>query len=138
MGRKVHTFHQLFQKLQICLLRGGQSFYKQSCSGRIVSDRRLRAPTSNPVLKNLKFGTPWASYGCFGDHLSAFEVKFLFCFFEGVETAAIAEQPDLNNLERRKQVQSVCLTLHTVSKIKNPVNFYPNGLFETLNIAKAP
>ena len=47
--------------------------------------------------------------------------------------AAVAERPDLNNLERRKQV---CVTL-TLSKIKNPENFHLYGLFEPLNMAKA-
>ena len=99
MGRKVQTFHQLFQKLQICLLRVGQSFYKQPCSGRKVSLGGLRPPTSNPTLKNLKFGTPWASYGCFGDHLSAFKVEFFFSFFKASTRPPLLSAPYLRNLE---------------------------------------
>ena len=93
-------FHQIFQKLQICFNRKGQLFYKQSCSGRKVSLGGLRGPTSNPVLKNLKFGTPWASYGCFGDHLSAFEVEKINRFLQGVDTAvAITEYPTCTTLK---------------------------------------
>ena len=55
-----------FQKLQISLLRKWKTVYKKSCRGQKVSLGGLRPPTSNPTLKNLKFGTPWASYGCFG------------------------------------------------------------------------
>ena len=70
-----------FQKLQISLLRKWKTVYKKSCRGQKVSLGGLRPPTSNPTLKNLKFGTPWASYGCFGDHLSAFEVEKINWFF---------------------------------------------------------
>ena len=78
-----------FQKLQITLLRGGKTFYKKSCSERTVSYRRLGLPKSNPALKKLKNGTPWAWLGCFGHQLSAFEVKKKIDFLQGVETAAI-------------------------------------------------
>ena len=66
----------------------------------MVSLGGLRGPTSNPVLKNQKFGTPWASYGCLGDHLSAFEVEKINWFLQGVDTAvAIAEYPTCTTLK---------------------------------------
>ena len=131
MGRKVHTFHQLFQKLQICLLRGGQSFYIKTCRGRKVSLGGLRPPTSNPTLKNLKFGTPWASYGCFGDHLSAFEVEKINRFLQGVDTAVtITEYPIYKTLKLLSTAAAVKLhNVACVSKIKDIKNFMYKAFF---------